>query len=123
MSDPSSRDQELKQRELDLKEREMNLRMRELEAELEAQRKMVNEHSDPESATVPQEVDTEALAHQRKLRKIILFGKLTLLATGVAVIVVVLNVFLFPIIVIFALSALLYGAYALFIKEKRTTKE
>lgn len=118
----SPKEEEIQQREQELKEREMKVRLRELEAELEAQRKIVNETQEPETTTVPNELDQSALAWQRKLRKIKLFGKLGLLTIGVGVTVVVLNWLLFPIIVLSALGAFLYGIFVLFIQEKPKKK-
>lgn len=113
-----SREQDLKQRELDLKERELKIRMQELEAELDSQKQIVNDDSEPAPPTTTQELDKNALAQQRKMRQILLFGKLVLLGAGVAVTVIALNFLLFPIIIMSALCALLYGAYVLFLKEK-----
>ncbi|NJN24037.1 MAG: hypothetical protein HC810_06100 [Acaryochloridaceae cyanobacterium RL_2_7] len=73
--------------------------------------------------TVPNELDQEALTRQRKNRKIMLFAKLGALGFGVALTVVVVNVLLFPMIVVGALIALLYGAYVLFIKESPKPKK
>ena len=107
-------DEDLQQREQELKEREMKVRLRELEAELETQKKRVAETTEQ---TAVNELDSDALARQRKNRKILLFAKLGGLAVGVALTVIVLNVLLFPMIVMGALVSLMYGAYILFIKE------
>ena len=119
MSVQGLNEDEFQHREQQLKEREMKVRLRELEAELDAQRKIVNETSEEtEPNTVKKEVDREALAWQRKLRKMMLFGKLALLAIGVAATVIVLKVLIFPVIILGALGLFLYGIYVLFIQEK-----
>ena len=118
MSSYSTDEEDLKQREQNLHEREMQLRLRELEAELEEQKKKTVEAAEQSTdATVPHEMDSDALAKQRKTRKIVLLCKFVGLSIGVAVTVITLNFLLFPMIVVGALCALGYGGYVLFIKE------